>query len=167
MTFQPTDFKTGELIHLRTAYNYDMNAASDETAINCPPEDNLTQQQFKEDSDINEIVRRFGITGRLPDNYEPPQSGDFTGITDFQSAMNAVTEAQANFLLVPAEIRARFNNDPQRFMAFIDDDRNRDEADKLGLLKKKPELTRDGHTAPLRVVVESTPPILGDNGAKQ
>jgi hypothetical protein len=49
--------------------------------------------------------------------------------------MNAVRDAQVEFLRVPADVRARFNNDPGRLMAFLEDDRNRDEARKLGFLK--------------------------------
>lgn len=127
----------------RTGFNYDVNAVSLETGLACPEEEGRTQQAFKEDADINVIVRRFGLTGQLPENVRVPVSGDFTGITDFQSAMQAVVAAQAAFNELPAEVRARFRNDPQELMAFMEDDANREEAIKLGLVNKAPEKTRD------------------------
>jgi len=147
-------------VFLRTEYNYDMNKESDLSGFDWP-DDNPAQQQFKAETDINEIVRRFGLTGTLPADYRPPQSGDFTDVMDFQTAMNAVREAQENFMLMPPELRARFNNDPQRLMAFLDDDSNRDEAKKLGLMATPKEQTRDGHTLPLRVVIDSPTPTPG------
>lgn len=130
-------------VFVRSAYNYDIDAVSRETGVTCPDGDDYTQQQFKEETDINEIVRRFGLTGQMPDDVRVPVSGDFTGVFDFQTAMNAVVEAERSFMQLPAEIRARFANDPQRLMEFVADEKNRDEADKMGLLAKKPEVTRD------------------------
>lgn len=116
-------------------FNYDVQAVSKETGLDCSDDVGLTQQEFKEESDINEIVRRFGLTGQLPDNVRVPVSGDFTGVTDFHSAMESVRHANEDFMMLPGELRARFNNDPQRLMEFVADGRNFDEAKKLGLLK--------------------------------
>lgn len=121
-------------VFLRTAYNYDTDAASNESALECLDE-SLAIQSAKEESDINTIVRRFGLTGELPGDVAMPKSGDFTNVPDFHTAMNLVRKAQEEFLRVPAEIRARFGHDPQAFMAFVEDDANRDEAKRMGLLK--------------------------------
>lgn len=129
-------------VFVRSPYNYDMAKESDLTGLVCP-DDGVTQQQFKEECDINEIVRRFGLTGQLPDGIGMPQSGDFTGITDFQSAMEVVRRSQEAFMELPADIRARFANDPQRVLEFLADDSNRDEAIKLGIVSKPPEVPRD------------------------
>lgn len=118
----------------RTGFNYDRDAASNESALSCDDE-SLAIQSAEEESNINTIVRRFGLTGELPSDLKMPQSGDFTGLPDFHSAMNMVRAAQEEFLKVPAELRARFNNDPARLMAFVEDEGNRDEARKLGLLR--------------------------------
>lgn len=119
----------------RTPFNYDRDAASNESALTCEDE-SLTIQSAKEETDINTIVRRFGLTGELPSDVAMPVSGDFVGIGDFHSAMTLVRQAEEEFLRVPADLRARFANDPARFMAFIEDDRNIDEARKLGLLRE-------------------------------
>ena len=100
-------------------------------------EENRTHQEFKEECDINEIVRRFGLTGELPENVRVPVSGDFTGIGTYQEALNAVIAADKAFMELPPDVRLRFANDPQQLMDFVADDKNRDEAEKLGLLKPK------------------------------
>ncbi|AXH77860.1 MAG: internal scaffolding protein [Microviridae sp.] len=121
---------------VRSAYNYDMSAASDESALLCD-DVSLTVQSSVEEVDINTIVRRFGLTGQLPDAVDAPTYGDFVGITDYHSAMNAVAEANEAFELMPAEVRARFGNDPAAFVDFCSDDGNRAEAEKLGLVLPK------------------------------
>nr|DAD95801.1 MAG TPA: Scaffold protein [Microviridae sp. ct2OM3] len=128
---------------IRSPYNYDTDEVSRETGLDCSADEPLTQQQFAEETDINTIVRRFGLTGQLPDDYRAPMEQDFFEITDFSTAMQAVRKAQEQFLQLPGDMRARFANDPQRLLDFLEDPTNRDEALKLGLLQKPPEKTRD------------------------
>ena len=123
-------------VFVRSPYNYDMDAVSRETALTCLDE-SLAVQSEKDETDINTIVRRFGLTGELPGDFQMPQSGDFTKVPDFQTAMNLVIEARNQFLSVPADVRARFGNDPQAFMNFLEDDQNRPEAERMGLLKPR------------------------------
>lgn len=119
---------------VRSGFNYDRDAVSVASGLVCEDESRAIQSA-KDESDINTIVRKFGLTGELPNDLKMPQSGDFTDVPDFHTAMNLVRFAQEEFLRVPAEIRARFSNDPARLMAFVEDDVNRDEARKLGFLK--------------------------------
>lgn len=136
---------------LRSTYNYDVDEASLEAGTSRPVDsdtgeiidDGVTQQSFKDECDINTIVKRFGLTGEMPGGFAMPVSGDFSGIGDFQSAMNAVRAAQEAFDSLPGEMRARFANDPQRLISFLEDGANRDEAVKLGLVALPPERTRD------------------------
>lgn len=133
---------------LRAPGNYDVDQASRDTSLAMVFDTGeidvgLTQQEFKDECDINEIVRRFGLTGSLPEVVNVPRSGDFTGVVDFQTALNAVRKAEEGFMALPADLRARFGNDPQRLMAFMDDGNNLEEARKLGLVNPPPEKTRD------------------------
>jgi len=118
---------------LRTAYNYDKDAASNESGLACE-EPSLTQQHFKDETDINNILRQFNITGLLPESSLSPRYGDFTGIYDYQSALNAVIAAESEFDGLPAQIRARFNNNPEELINFLDNSSNKDEAIALGLI---------------------------------
>lgn len=126
------------MIYVRQPYAYDTNQVSDETGLKCLDK-SRTQQQFAEESDINTIVNRFLKTGQLPDNVRVPQYGDFTEVMDFQTAMNAVREAQESFDRLPGQMRARFHNDPQELLEFVSDADNYDEALKLGLVQPRPE----------------------------
>lgn len=121
---------------VRDPYNYDREAASDETAVDCRlGGPSFTQQQFKDECDINVIAERFGLTGTFPENPLPPVYGDFTDVGDYRSALHAIQSADARFLEFPPELRARFQNDPQQLMDFLADPANGSEAVKLGLLK--------------------------------
>lgn len=131
-------------VFLRTPYNYDMDEVSKETGVDRGDEPSMTQQQFAEEVDINTIVRRFGLTGELPNGINMPQSGDFTDAPDFQTALNLVRQAEEAFLDIPAETRARFNNDPARVIAFMEDATNKEEAIKLGFIERPPEKDRQG-----------------------
>lgn len=120
---------------VRSAYNYDMNAAGDESGLQCN-DPTLTQQSFKDEVDINTLVERFGLTGEMPQLQQLPSFGDFEGIFDYQTAQNAVVAARETFQSLPAKLRTKFDNDPQKFISFFDDEENRAEAIKLGLIER-------------------------------
>lgn len=118
-------------------YGYDADEHSFETGLRCE-DPTLAQQHMAEETDINEIVRRFGLTGELPSGVRMPTYGDFTGVYDYQSALNAIKAAEESFSTLPAEVRARFGNDPAAFVDFCSDDANRSEAESLGLVSSRP-----------------------------
>lgn len=125
---------------LRTPFNYDRNLASDQHGLNCE-DPSLAKQEFKDECNINTIVERFGLTGELPQVVNPPTYGDYTGIYDFQSAMNVIRTAQESFMELPAHVRAEFDNDPQKLLQSIeerDKGENRAKLERLGILDKLP-----------------------------
>ncbi len=124
---------------LRTPYNYDTIAASDESGMACE-EPSLAQQQFKDECDINNILRQFNITGQLPDMPLSPKYGDFTGISDYKTALDRVITADEEFMNLPATLRARFDNEPANLIEFLNNEENRLEAEKLGLVQPKEDL---------------------------
>ena len=93
----------------------------------------LAQQSFKDDADINVLLERFKVTGMMPQGIVLPQYGDFTGVTDYQSAANALLRANDEFMKLPANLRARFENSPQKFLEFCSVKENLPELRKLGL----------------------------------
>lgn len=139
---------------LRTAYNYDMNLAGDQSGLECK-DPTLTQQHFAEEVDINTIIKRFNITGELPTNIRLPVYEDFTGVFDFHSAMNAIAQAREAFDAMPANVRTRFNNDAGAFVDFTADPNNLAEARKLGLVP--PEELPEPTPAPMRVQIVEEP----------
>ena len=137
-------------VFLRTPYNYDVDQVSNETGLRCLV-DSLTQQQFKDESDINTIVDRFLKSGVLPTAASMPQYVDYEGVFDFQSAMNVVKAADDNFMRLDAKVRARFNNSPQAFLEFFANPDNAEEAVRLGLAVPK------APSAVAQATVEATP----------
>lgn len=139
---------------IRSAYNYDTNAASVASGLECR-DPTLAQQHFREETDINTIVKRFKLTGALPENVRMPVYEDFTGVFDFHSAMNAMRIAQEAFDKMPAEVRSRFANDPGAFVDFTANRDNLAEARKLGLVP--PEELPEPEAAPMRVQIVEEP----------
>lgn len=126
---------------IRSRYNYDRDALSEATAIiiEDTEENNRTKQEFAEEVDINTMLRRFNITGKLPEDVRMPIYADFSEVYDFHTAANAIAQAKEAFDQMPAEVRFRFNNDPAEFVAFCDNEANRAEAEKLGLVDPRPK----------------------------
>ena len=111
------------------------NGTIDIGTINDEP--TLAQQQFKDECDINNIVKNYSQTGVLPVSQKVGAFLDVSNVSDYQEALHTVYEAQRAFDALPSNIRSRFENDPNQLLAFIEDDANKDEALKLGLLDTK------------------------------
>lgn len=136
----------------RYAYDGRGDERSLETAQWPDGADGRTVQSGKDDADINVIVRRFGIGANAPAPLRLPEFGDFTGIEDYQSALNQVIAGREAFDALPATVRARFGNDPGALWQFLHTPGNEDEARELGLLE--PESPAP---APMRVEVVNPP----------
>lgn len=151
------DPETGEIVppFVRSSYNYDPDAASTASGLRCD-DPSRTDQSFAEEVDINTIVRRFGLTGQLPENVSVPQSGDFTAVTDFQSALNVVRAAEESFMEMPADVRSEFANDPGRFLEFVNNPANRERAEQLGIVNKR-EAPKIPEPVAVRVVPDPAP----------
>lgn len=98
-------------------------------------DDPITQQQFKELCDINQIVKAHtqGNTTHMVNTFSPSY-GDFSEVPDFQTALMQVQEAQEAFMALDAGIRKEFDNSPQKLISFLEDPRNERRARELGLL---------------------------------
>lgn len=127
--------KLGDIV--RAYRNYDVDFESDATGLECRDESRAVQSQ-RDEADINTIVRNFGITGALPQGVRVPTYGDFDTVDDYRSAIEAVRAAEASFMAMPAEVRSRFQNDPQQFVEFCSDPGNLEEMRKLGLAVPPP-----------------------------
>lgn len=98
----------------------------------------LAVQSQKDEADINTIVRNFGVTGTVNVPSVLPSYGDFDGVDDYRSALEAVKGAEAAFMTVPANIRERFHHDPQAFLEFCENPKNLPELRSLGLANPEP-----------------------------
>lgn len=118
----------------------------------------LTQQHFGDECNINTILAKARRTGQMPINHMEGAFMDASnGTMSFHEMQNMVVQAQQNFMAMPSGIRAKFQNAPENLMAFLADENNREEAEKLGLItpQKKEETTN--------VDPNSTKPIAASN----
>lgn len=152
---------------LRTPYNYDTNAASDESGIFCDPTTeegrSKTKQEFTQECDPTYIMERFASGADLPLPKREPMYGDFTGVPDYHTAMNIVAAGKSAFMELPHHIRTRFNNDPGEFLAFANDPKNEAELVELGfMVPRAGEPPRDADSA-----VGGTPAPGSENPLKK
>lgn len=130
----------------------------------------MTQQHFKDECDINRIIEKYasGLSNITPETVRqiinqttPPERlmssrspvfGDFSDVKDFQSAQNAVIEAENAFMSIPARVREKFGNDPGRFIAWLQDPSNVEEAEELGFLRVIKDETVQTPGAPVEPV---------------
>lgn len=102
----------------------------------------MTQQQFRDEADINYIISMYDSTGVMPTYHgdgQPaqPMFGDFAELPDnAQDVYNQMLAAKADFDNLPLDVRKRFDYDPAAFLAFVDDPNNLDELVAMGLATK-------------------------------
>jgi phage internal scaffolding protein len=99
-------------------------------------EPTMTQQQFKDDCDVNMILRKHGHDPVAFQALTRPGGiyADFSNITDYREMLDTVMTAQDAFAALPAHLRYRFGNDPSQLLAFVQDKKNYDEGVKLGII---------------------------------
>lgn len=110
--------------------------------IDCSNDEPITKQYFKDECDINNILKNYNNTGQI--NHVNPSLGDYIDLPDaldLQSALEAVTQANSAFADLPSNVREAFQNDPVRFVMAVHDpsDANRKRLEGLGLINKREE----------------------------
>ncbi len=96
----------------------------------------LTKQSFKDECDVNRIMKNFEKTGHVDHlNNRAKLYGDFANAEDYHSSVNLVMDAQKSFDALPSEVRLRFDNQPAKFLEFANNPENMEELKTLGLTK--------------------------------
>lgn len=82
----------------------------------------MTRQEFKDECDVNMLMKRYQKTGVLPmfGVDRQPQYLRLADVPDFHSAMNLLVEAEGAFMRLPAVVRKEFDNDAVRFVEFAE-----------------------------------------------
>ena len=118
-------------------------------------EPSLTQQHFKDETMIDNILQKYAETGFLTDPFSPKrpiQFGDFSDVTDFQTAQNAVARATEYFESLPSHVRSSFNNSPSEFLQALNNPDQRSRLEGLGFVApeepKAPEPTPSADPKP-------------------
>lgn len=131
-------------ILIRSNYDYSLRV---DTHI---PGESMTDQDAKDECDINLILEKFAKTGLLEHVKDrEPRYGDFSNVPFYKEAIDQVHKAEAAFMELPAKTRLRFDNDAMKFMEFVNNPKdNIDEMIELGLAVRRPpdqlQAIRDG-----------------------
>lgn len=104
-----------------------------------------TQQQFKDECDVNNILLNYVNTGVLTHTSDQvPVFGDFSEMpSDYGEALALIKKSEDQFASLPAAVRDRFDNQPLSLVKFLQDRKNYDEAVKLGLVNKREEVKEE------------------------
>ena len=98
-------------------------------ALKCEDE-TMTQQQYKKEQDIKEIIKKYGATGLLNKNImaNDPKFDDVSNIIDYQDAANKIAKAQQEFDQMPHELKEKFNYNPAKLLDYLNKSENLQEA---------------------------------------
>lgn len=103
----------------------------------------LTQQEFKESCDINNILSKFSVQAQAlgvdPSLLMPQDQGtygDFSNLDDFQTAQNKIAFLNDQFSNLPSDVRRKFGDDLNNFVSAISDPNRIDELGELGVWNK-------------------------------
>jgi len=120
-----------------------------------------TQDQFKKDCDVNEIVAKYRRTGSVT-HVRNAASGVYADLTELpmnlMEAQQVVLHAQQAFETVPSAVRNRFGHDPNQLISFLADPANKDEAIKLGLVTPPPPIKSDPILTELQILNKNLNP---------
>lgn len=122
----------------------------------------MTDQSFKSECDINNIVRRCLQTGVAP-QVEGGIYGDFVDLpNDLQSSYEFIEEAGSRFMQLPSDVRREFNNDPMQLLSFLQNPANKQRACELGLIDVSAAPTNPP-VQPKETDVSNPPPDKGES----
>jgi len=110
-------------------------------------EPSMTQQQFKDDCDVNLILKKIMKGENVQFNQRKGTYGDFSASPSYEQAMQTVIDANDTFMSLPSNIRTKFQNNPQNLLDYLNDKENLEDSYKLGLRVKpkvEPNPVADG-----------------------
>lgn len=117
-------------------------------------EPSRTKQSELADSDINNIMSRYALTGVAPSPHRgKPLYGDFSDLEDYQASLNKVISAEERFNSLPVELRKKFDYNPQNMINFILDENNKEECIKYGFINENVVSSGDSN------ISSSVPPV--------
>jgi phage internal scaffolding protein len=104
--------------------------------VNHTGDESKVQKSFQDETDIKNILEKYGRTGILPIMKNEAIYGDFSEVPDYMEAQNIIKQADEQFSLLSSDLRKRFENDPAKFLEFCTNPSNMEEMIELGLAKK-------------------------------
>lgn len=96
------------------------SAMSRDRVQRVPVGESRTKQSFKDECDVNNVVRRYATTGMLSHvSPRQPTYGDFSVVRSFEEAIELTAQIGDQFAELPSVVRAAADNDPLRFLEML------------------------------------------------
>lgn len=107
--------------------------------------DGVTKQSFKDQCDINKILKKAEVSGGLSHvmKYDKAVYGEFDGEFDLLTAHERIAKAETIFNDLPAEVRREFQHNALEFVKFAADPANNDR-----LVELIPQIAEPGRYFP-------------------
>jgi hypothetical protein len=88
--------------------------------------DGMTKQSFKDQCDVNKIVKKAQKTGSLAfaEKYPDQVFGEFPDVDDLLTAHGHIERAGEIFSELPSEVKREFGHSPYEFLRFANDPEN-------------------------------------------
>lgn len=115
----------------------------------CSGDPGFTVQASRDEADINKVIARFQKSGVMPPILRgEPFYGDVSDFGGLAESLIMVQDAERLFGQYPANVRERFQNDYVKFVEFMEDPNNLDEACDLGVAVRRPVLPGEDSPPP-------------------
>lgn len=88
---------------------YETPRAEDEKQVDCTNFPDMARQEFKDETNVNNIINRFLTTG-IPPTQRQPVFGDTDFDIDLHTGYLAVENAQRAFLQLPTNLKEQYKN---------------------------------------------------------
>lgn len=96
-----------------------------------------TQQHLHDLNSPRRLIEKYGSKRlKMALDADPAMFSDIPPTRDYKEALDLIARGERSFASLPSKIRNRFDNDPIKLVAFLNDHKNLDEAIELGLVNR-------------------------------
>lgn len=122
-------------------------------------DESKVQKSMQDETDIKNILAKYGRTGILPVMKNEAIYGDFSNVPEYQEAQNILIKAENQFNSLSSDVRKKFDNDPAKMLEFVSKEENLEEMYDLGLAVRPVEV----QPQKVEVVNQQQPETQGSN----
>lgn len=128
----------------------------------------LTQQQFKDECEIESLLKAHNLSqvmGIVNNHGQQPLYGDVSDIPDFHDAQNHVARATEYFEGLPSDVRSRFNNSLSEFLTTLNNPDAREALTEMGVLKAADKAADKAGEQPVVPPVADKQPVVSESAS--
>lgn len=132
-------------------------------------EPSLTQQQFKDECEIESLLKAHNLSqvmGIINNHNQQPLYGDVSEIPDFHASQNHVARATEYFEALPSDVRSRFNNSLSEFLTTLNNPGAREALTEMGVLKAADKAVDKPGLQPVVPPVADKQPIVSESASQ-